>query len=266
MSKLDRSVLVSVAAGVMIAALATSPALARRVAIDSDIPEKIAACSLGGATCAGIDLPFPIINADGTFDKIYVYDFGVASLGAPLPATASVAGGAASLGANFIAAGFADYSGDLLDVYLTFADDNFVDSNGDNFVGEFRVTWAYPDANRPIWDLALTDLSVGPLGDKDPARFGDVLLSLGHGSDLDIWAGVLPVQQEPFLPPGALVGWKIGSRQFTQTIPAGFDLDNTDFAVDLSAVPEPRTWAMMTIGFLLAGSAVRRRRAATAHG
>ena len=262
MSKLNRSVLAGLAAGFVVTAISASPAFARRVAIDSDVPEKVAACALGAAVCAGIDLPFPIINADGAFDTIYVYDFGIASLGAPLPVTASVAGGAASLGANFIAAGFADYSGDVPDVYLTFADDNFIDSNGNNFVGEFRVTWAYPDADRPIWDLALTDLSVGPLGDNDPARFGDDLLSLGHGSDLDIWAGILPVQQEPFLPPNALVGWKIGSREFTQVIPAGFDLDDADFAVDLSVVPEPQTWAMLTVGFLLAGTAVRRRRAA----
>jgi hypothetical protein len=259
MSKLNRSVIVSLAASLVLTALSTSPAQARRVAIDSDVPEKVDACSLGAAVCAAIDLPFPIINADGTFDKIYVYDFGVASLGAPLPVTASVAGGAASLGSSFIASGFADYSGDLPDVYLTFADDNFIDSNGNNFVGQFRVTWAYPDPNRPIWDLSLTDLSVDPSGDKDPAKFGDVGLSLAHGSDLDTWAGFLPVQQEPFLPPGALVGWKIGSREFTQVIPAGFDLDNADFSVNLSVVPEPQTWAMMIVGFGLAGTALRRR-------
>lgn len=260
MSNLYRSVLAGAVAGLTVLSLA-SPASARRIAFDIDEIVPITPCTLGGGACSGFDLPFPIVTPGETFSKIFVYDAGVVSLGSPLPATASVAGGPASLGSSYIATGFADYTGDVPNVYLTYADLNFRDENFDPFVGEFRVTWAYPEDDKPIWDISFVDLSVVGVGlPKDPARIGDVEALIGHGSDFAGWTHGFDVQLEPFLPNGAVVGWNVAGQQASTVIGPGFDLDGADFRVDFSSViPEPATWAMMILGFGLVGSVLRRR-------
>lgn len=54
-----------------------------------------------------------------------------------------------------------------------------------------------------------------------------------------------------------------GLSQFTlrSTAPKMFQVDNIVASPVVSAVPEPATWAMMILGFGLAGSALRRARA-----
>lgn len=67
----------------------------------------------------------------------------------------------------------------------------------------------------------------------------------------------------------ALIGYQgtgIASALFSTGDGSSFTLDDVSFgaAPSVSAAPEPSTWAMLILGFGLAGAALRRRRVATA--
>jgi hypothetical protein len=269
------------------------PASARGIAIDQIEPASISSCALGAACSANdfnqvydynfIGDPGPPLDETfdlGAFDKVYVYADGVISINKPLPAGASLAGGLASLGSNYIAAGFSDLAD--LNSGGDFAVVGSVDpfsppSDATELVAQtVNVEWIFdtPDKQTAILGVSLTDLSnIAPgeigvsidsggdsftwFGQNYPNAYCDTLCEAGLANDDDGVEGV-------YLPSGAVIG--SGFKGFGAPV-----VVNSDFAypgyffdinVDASAVPEPATWALSILGFALIGRQLRRRRGA----
>lgn len=73
-------------------------------------------------------------------------------------------------------------------------------------------------------------------------------------------------QRVEFVPESYGTMWSNGGFWFESKSgqPVSIRVDNLTFATVAGSVPEPATWAMMIIGFGLAGTTLRRRRAVLA--
>ena len=250
---------------------ATTPALARGIAIDGDPSFEVAACSIGSA-CGGTALPFSIITPAVTTNQIFIYDSGIVSLGAALPLTAAY-GDAGSLGHAFLAPGFGDFGGNAPTTYITNVTDGFP-----GFTGGFRVTWAFPDVDgSPIFQVEFIDLSLSVVLDpnapdgffiqQDPTKVGDVLVNFAHGADFENWNGLI-VGTDPGLPNGSLIGWGVGALNSATTYTgdveglraANISVNLTDAPAYDAGIPEPATWISLLFGFAALGAALRRAR------
>jgi hypothetical protein len=236
-------------------------------------------CTLGQA-CAGYDLPIsssyfktysgPLGDVGYFRDfadpfvapKIYFYKEGVIAFDDQLPLTASVSGGLASLGnGNWFAPGF----GAATDMYA------FEDPNG-----QFRVNWGPNNGALDFpGDPEGCQLQLGEC--NEPPTYIVPLFQL-------VISDEFTVQDEAFNSvPTIGFGYSTTTLQnrvsgynyapFTGGLPGPNPNDAaTDFfdlryggslnAGGTGAVPEPGVWAMMILGFGLAGAAMRRRRAA----
>lgn len=99
------------------------------------------------------------------------------------------------------------------------------------------------------------------------AAFNDGLTITARGFDGDTLVHERSFTVDTKGPSQQVFKWG-GISRVTFTAEGGtdqfFDMSGTNFAVDslgIAAVPEPATWAMMVLGFAMAGAAIRRRRA-----
>jgi len=289
--------------GFLGAMLAGGPAAARGIAIDQVQPASIHPCTLGGA-CSPNDFnqtyDYNFIGGDpgpptdafnlGIFNKIYVYDDGVISIGNPLPSTASLAGGLASLGTDYIAAGFADLAHDNSsgDFQVVGSVDPVFTPDGTALVAQtVNVEWIFdtPSGSSAILGLTLIDLSnIAP---------GEIFVSLDSGAGSTTWFGTnyanaLCDQQcedgitqngfgveGVYLPNGAEVATGLSVAPAAVACPeslpttitdafgyGGFCFNTNIGAIGSSPVPEPRDWALAVVGFFLLGWQLRSARPA----
>ncbi len=121
--------------------------------------------------------------------------------------------------------------------------------------GSFQLQLA---ANETLGDIFTTSFG---LYNSDPSNGVEYQRDLGWGLGVTLLRG---------LEPGALPGFgdwinvfDNGSNLYTVSYDFkndGATQDQARFMINVSAVPEPATWAMMIMGFGLAGTAIRRRR------
>jgi hypothetical protein len=265
-------------------------ASARGVAIDQIQPASISPCALGSACSPNTfnsTYDYNFLGGDpgppfdqtfnlGVFDKVYVYDDGVISINKPLPTGASVAGGLASLGGNYIAAGFADLAGlnSGGDFQVVGSVDPEFTPDGTALVAQtVNVEWIFdkPDGQTAILGLSLTDMSsVTP---------GEILVSMDSGAGAITWfgknypnaycdslcqAGLADQNgvEGVYLPNGAIIG--SGFKGFGSPVVVNSDFNYPGYRFDINTstpgVPEPATWALSILGFAIMGQRLRRRR------
>ena len=174
------------AAVAMLVVAGAGSAAARGVAVDTVLPNAVTGCTLG-ASCSPSNLggAYDLGNyfgatpvsafTTGPFSNIYIYADGVISIGAPLPSTASVAGGLASLGSgNYIAAGLGDYS--ALDEQVLVSVLPAPEAPGpDISPEELRIYWTF--------DLPAGQTTLDPTGGQN-AIFGIDMMYEGGGKYL----------------------------------------------------------------------------------
>ena len=217
---------------------------------------------------AGGTLPFSIITPAVTSNRIFIYDSGIVSIGSQLALNANP-GDVSTLGHAFLAPGFANFGATAPAVYITKVTQNF-----GGFIGEYRVTWTYPDSTSPIFQLQLKDLSLsGPISDGSPQGFhierdlalvGNVQADFFYGSAFNTWNGI-PVQEAADLPDGALVGYGVGALNATGTFADNFSslpsaVNLTHAAAFTAGVPEPGAWILVLLGFAGVGVSLRKAR------
>ena len=232
------------------AALIANPASAQR-GIDIDNPDSppLDVCTLG-QQCNGNDLsiidatfygPTSVGGTTVTYfgnQRIFIYNEGVVCFDNQLPigsVAASVAGGLASLGSgNWFAPGLSNTT-----AYA------FNDA-----AGKIRVQWGASLDNLDFSFAIQGNFTVTPF-----VQFG--------------YAG-----GPPAIPPGVVTGYNYtpfsgvisvgnpnggGNAPYDASL-AGFDLRYAGSSLNpTTVVPEPGTWALLILGFGLAGAALRRR-------
>jgi uncharacterized protein (TIGR03118 family) len=139
-----------------------------------------------------------------------------------------------------------------------------------NLDGSFDRRIASPgDAVNAPWGLALAPDSFGDLaGALLVGNFGDGTISAFNPLDGDFLGKLRGVDGSPLVIDGlwALVPGNDGAGGSSSKIyfTAGPDDETHGLFGSLTAVPEPLSWAMMLLGFGMAGAALRRRRLAHA--
>ena len=253
------------AVAALFVAVAT-PAAASFISTDSGDRNVITGCALGPGGCTAptdfgfSTLPaFPIgvddekheLDTFNPLSQMYVYRDGIVSFGAPLPDGATP-GNAASLGGAFAAPGFADYSGDDVEIVAG------VTPAADGSIGSAGIWWKVTHGGViSVFDLFLSSSCADAYFD--------------YGSTSDSWVGL---DTDPWLPDGALVGFN-GSLRTFPIDGSGVPVDISEFSsysgfVDFaglpppSGAPEPGVWAMLVMGFGGLGALLRRRRPARA--
>lgn len=84
--------------------------------------------------------------------------------------------------------------------------------------------------------------------------------AVGCFNTLANWASANPTLNVIGVSTGVGSGWTAGGfRGAVDNVGFTFDGESSSFNFEVSAVPEPATWAMMIAGFGLAGAALRRR-------
>jgi hypothetical protein len=300
----------SVAAAVLaLVGMADRPANARGMAVDDWYPSPASSCALTGP-CSPSNLGGVYDDANnqflnvytgpgtfnaGVFSDVYIYNDGVISIGGPLPSTASFSGGLASLGKNYIAVGFNDYSGlggTGVGAEVTAPLVPVLDPSGEfiyytyNNPYDLRIYWFF---NAP---LGAGPPGVTPATSPENAIFGVELfyagngvmqVSLAYGASVNDGTWYLPSVPYcdlvceaggdnvagNYLPVGTLIGSSYAT--FPPVTISGDCTANPNSCTDFSgaglttfdiptAVPEPDTWIMVICGLGVIGTALRIRR------
>lgn len=273
---------------------AASGASARGIAVDTTLPPIVTVCDLGSPCAAsglGGQYDFSNFFNDGSvtdtnfnagiFNNLYIYNDGVVSFGAPLPTTASVAGGLASLGPNYIAPGLANLNSPQ--VYISAFPQEAAD--GSLFVNEVTISWVFkgPSDQLSLLGLDLVDKSAEGIAGAKP---GDVSIDMDFGAGSTSWFGGLPNDfcdaqcqsdissndfgvEGVYLPSGAKIGTSQGCAGLPTTVGANFSYPgffcsaNINVASVAGAAPEPAAWALLLMGVGLIGFQLRAKRAAS---
>jgi hypothetical protein len=97
-------------------------------------------------------------------------------------------------------------------------------------------------------------------GNDNPARF-DISFDLTNsGATGYFTTPTLPENQ--YWPNGQVSARFYWTRDPTAWFDVGWDNEAVEWAINISPVPEPATWAMMIVGFGMAGATLRRGRVA----
>lgn len=220
----------------------------------------------GGAVCAAQALPFAINYGSGTKTSLYVYENGFVTFGSAVDGTRLDYANLGAFGTDVIAPGYGDFFSNEPNPDRGYFDGEVSHTVGDaDFVGPpydqadivyhsiFNVTWNnLSDASGFTHQFQIQFLDA--TGFDPTAVAGDFDLSLNFGTQM---------------PVGVLSGFKLGN--YTISIdPASIEgRQDQDFVYSfrggrllgapVEGVPEPASWAMMILGFALAGAAARRR-------
>jgi hypothetical protein len=232
---------------------AAAPAFAQRglVADSPTIPggTPITGCALGSACASNGLLDVQAIKAGFGSDNLYIYSDGIVSFGAPLPLTASLAGGTASFGdGTWFAPGI---GAPLAITAFTSEEGNqwwsWTDTHGDvlfQFQVRQDVTCSSCTSGPPFWNPTDTDLADFTFGFNGPGR------------------GVEAFNLAPLTAPDETCG-DPNVTTFSGLAPLDCP---AHYHTGLSGsggsggTPEPASWALMILGFGTVGSLLRRRR------
>lgn len=210
-------------AALAVLSLAAGPAAARGVFVDNG--------NWSGMGPGEQDLGFQIDAGHGLTSKIYIYANGLVSIGAPLTLPVDPL---LSLG---------DVTG--ADYFTSLYSPNYGDLGG-----PARANLGYPSFSgvyQDNVDYNYSQFIIAPA----PGNPGAFFLSFRQGD---------ASQPAPNYPTDTLIGYNIGG----EINELGYYATNDqDFYFNLgSAVPEPGVWALMIVGFGLAGTVLRRRNTA----
>jgi hypothetical protein len=246
--------------------LAASQAAARRTVIDVGefLPQGSlgAGCTIGGAACDPTLLPFFFDFGTGSTNQAYIYDRGIISFGAPIPNVVDPNGSFTSFGVPVIAPLYVPGSSGNPGPYqvgtATIGPDDFVETlpnfGTDLFLIQFMDPTTFDQENdlsaiiNVIFDFSATELRIefihgmSRLGFDEEGNFG-VLFALPDPTGTQM--GYL-VNGQQFFAGGATTPDIIGNNAWSIFAP--------------NAVPDPRTWLTMLLGFGLTGMAIRRER------
>ena len=223
------------------AAMIASPASAQRgIDIDNNLSPLPNTCTLG-QPCAGYNLPIVLNNNNDEFygsssnggsvqyfgnQQVFFYQEGVVSFGAELPSGASVAVGLASLG-----------TGNWFAPSLGASTAMFAFDNG---AGKIRVNWG-PVVDDPDFQFVIK----GTFINQTP------IVEFGYRNGVFPQGLVSGYNYTPFSG-----GFGVGNPNTNDYVDLRYP-GTTQSSV--AAVPEPGVWALMILGFGLAGAALRRR-------
>lgn len=255
---------------------AMSPASARRVAVDVNL-HQITPCVFGAAaTCAPLDVGFDVSARGGPSTQLFIYSNGLVGINQPLPPTL-VSGGRLNESSldYFAPAVLADVPSNFT-VYAEkgFGQDFFDPDTGVFLPNEidnasFRIDWrpSYQSAQGDTGSFQL-DISRNCLRARPPAcrSADDVFVDYNYG---DV-PGLSPIPDDtpflPVLPVGTQIAINYLQYQSNMTYREETNLDDTAIRYIFSAVPEPRTWMEIMLGFGIIGGTWRAsRRSAVAN-
>lgn len=135
------------------------------------------------------------------------------------------------------------FGGNLLNT-MTFPDDGIVYTGIDYGYGSLFASYSGSQQGFTVRDLQLNQLASYELG------FEITGIAVGNSNNLFLTSGDNIYEY-------SLTGTQLNRMQFG-------DPSILYTAIDVQAVPEPESWAMMIVGFGIVGAAVRRRRMALA--
>ena len=226
------------------ACAAASPAAARGVAFDGSGGWVAFDTCAEEQACSAYQLPFYIDLGKGLTKNVYVYDDGLIGLGAPvmLPGDSSSWSSISS---------FADIAGqDVVSPYY-------------NPIGP-PTPAARVKASYPALDLVF--LTTDYFGQD---TYSEIMIAPASGNpgafSLTFREGDSNLPR-PIFPYPSLLGYQVGGDSVDFLVDA---FNDTTVYFDLGSpggsggVPEPSVWGLMILGFGAAGTALRRRRAAT---
>lgn len=231
-------------AAMSVTLLAASAATARGVVVDGSGGESSWVhqdiCVYGGPACSGITLGFNIDVGSGLTNKVYVYDNGLVSIGAPLDALVNPVSSPSDLPGQNLFTPFVSSSDTSLmaasvphgspELDLVFGVQGAADLGGDN--------------------ISFAELELTPLSSGNPGAFS---LAFRYDDDNN--------PQFPDLT-RAVWGYQFGGLSEQDTV-YDFEIDRSfDLGSAVtSAVPEPSIWGMLLLGVGGVGAMLRSRSA-----
>lgn len=239
----------------LVTVFASAEVAARRVIIDQgqfiDTGTSIDACTIGVAGCTAVTLPFSFDFGTGLTDQAFVYDRGIISFGQEIPTGVDANADFTTFGVPVIAPLYVPGNTGTAGPYDAFTG-TFTNMPGigpNPFIISFLDPTLFDPSStvNPYVNVILEPLAAG-------LRFEFI-----HGQSF-LSGGILEVA----LPntTGTQLGYSLGDPLNPQQVlndPA--DIVGTNaftYPAQPSGIPEPGTWAMITIGFGAAGLAVRR--------
>jgi hypothetical protein len=240
---------------------ASYPAQARLIVIDNAefLPSlsPVTPCTIGGATCSPTLLPFVLNLSSGDTNEAFIYDRGIISFGAPLPAIGA-SDDITSLGVPVIAPLYVPGDSGVPGPYSEV-------NAGAALPGDFQLHLDFAPSGSEMFVVTFADPSIT---DETGFLEGLVTLVIDASSDqiqFEMIHGMSTLIDDTrftLLPntEGTQLGYSI-EGQSRLDVPPNIEGTNVfSVALGAAAVPEPGTWLSLLLGFGAMGLAFRRSR------
>jgi hypothetical protein len=235
----------SVLAGLgLVAGAVAAPTSATRIQIDSGDTD-FTPCVIGGASCAGLTMPFSANFGTGAFNKVYVYNNGLVSFGSEIAAGADLSS-ITSIGGDVFTAGYSPTMIPTTPFQVQDPSNAFNATGVLQFKPVFRVRYLTAfGATTETMQVSIFDVGGG-----------EYALQFGHGR----------TSATPNIAANAYLGYAFGASSLQisgSTLQSQVQSGTTKFEYFFGSatpiVPEPSSWAMMIAGFAIVGCSLRRR-------
>jgi hypothetical protein len=222
--------------------LTADEAMARQIVIDSNPLNPITPCSIG-APCTATPLGFTADFGGGSFSGIYIYDNGLVSLGNEIAAGADLSA-LSTIGTSVLTAGYSP--GMTLSNFAVASGNADVDFPGRPVI-RVRYNASFAGVADSVFQFDIYDVGGGDYQLQFDYGDGSLLPDIAN----DAYLGYHIVGGSSLQLTGQRAAVQADSpTSYVYRLPGG----------GVPTVPEPATWAMMIIGFGLAGSGIRQTR------